>query len=146
MPLDPRTPGDLVAEVRCYVKERLTPLEARVAEEDHTPGEVVDKTRRLGFFGLTTPEAYGGLGLTMVEEVLVDFDMGRCSPAFRSVFGSNSGIGSQAIVMAGTEQHKQRHLPRIASGEIIGSFALTEPEAGSDPASLTTRAVRDGDG
>jgi len=66
--------------VRCYVKERLTPLEARVAEEDHTPGEVVDKTRRLGFFGLTTPEAYGGLGLTMVEEVLVDFDMGRCSP------------------------------------------------------------------
>ena len=146
MPLDPRTPGDLVAEVRRYVKERLTPLEARVAEEDHTPGEVVDKTRRLGFFGLTTPEAYGGLGLTMVEEVLVDFDMGRCSPAFRSVFGTNNGIGSQAIVMAGTEEQKQRYLPRIASGETIGSFALTEPEAGSDAASLTTRAVRDGDG
>jgi len=146
MPLDPQTLGDLITEVRRYVKERLIPLEARVAEEDHVPGEVVDEMRRLGFFGLTTPEEYGGLGLTMVEEVLVDFELGRCSPAFRSVFGTNNGIGSQAIVMAGTEEQKQRYLPRIASGEIIGSFALTEPEAGSDAASLTTRAVRDGDG
>jgi acyl-CoA dehydrogenase len=146
MPLDPQTLGDLITEVRRYVKERLIPLEARVAEEDQVPGEVVDEMRRLGFFGLTTPEQYGGLGLTMVEEVLVDFELGRCSPAFRSVFGTNNGIGSQAILMAGTEEQKQRYLPRIASGEIIGSFALTEPEAGSDAASLTTRAVRDGDG
>ena len=145
MPLDPQTLGDLITEVRRYVKERLIPLEARVAEEDHVPAEVVDEMRRLGFFGLTTPEEYGGLGLTMVEEVLVDFELGRCSPAFRSVFGTNNGIGSQAIVMAGTEEQKQRYLPRIASGEIIGSFALTEPEAGSDAASLTARAVRDGD-
>jgi acyl-CoA dehydrogenase len=81
----------------------------------------------------------------MEEEALVGFELGRASPAFRSVFGTNNGIGSQAIVMAGTEEQKQRYLPRLASGELVGSFALTEPEAGSDAAAVTTRAVRAGD-
>jgi acyl-CoA dehydrogenase len=146
MPLDPQTLGDLVSEVRRYVRERLIPLEDRVAEEDCIPPEVIEEMRRLGFYGLTTPEEYGGLGLTMEEEALVGFELGRCSPAFRSAFGTNNGIGSQAIVLAGTEEQKQRYLPRIASGELVGSFALTEPEAGSDAASVATRATRDGDG
>jgi acyl-CoA dehydrogenase len=102
--------------------------------------------RELGLFGLTIPQAYGGMGLTMSEEVKVAFELGRTSPAFRSVFGTNIGIGAQGLVMDGTEEQKQRFLPQLASGDLIGSFALTEPGAGSDAASLRTAARRDGDG
>ena len=101
--------------------------------------------RELGLFGLTVPEAYGGLGLTVEEEVRIVFELGWTSPAFRSVIGTNNGIGSQGLVMDGTEAQKQRYLPGLASGAIIGSFALTEPEAGSDAGALVTSAVRDGD-
>jgi acyl-CoA dehydrogenase len=81
----------------------------------------------------------------MEEEATVAFELGRTSPAFRSTLGTNNGIGSQAIIMFGTDQQKQRYLPGLASGEIIGSFALTEPDAGSDAASVRTTARRDGD-
>jgi len=96
-------------------------------------------------FGLTIPEAYGGLGLNTEEECRVVMEVGRTSPAFRSVFGTNNGIGSQGIVLDGTEEQKHHYLPRLATGEIIGSFALTEPEAGSDSAAVQTKAVKDGD-
>ncbi len=94
--------------------------------------------KALGLFGLSIPEDYGGLGLTMEEEVSVAFELGRTSPAFRSLLGTNNGIGSQGIVLDGTPEQKARYLPQLASGEIIASFALTEPDAGSDAASLTT--------
>lgn len=145
MPLDKETLGDLISSMRRYVEERLMPLEARVDEEDQVPPEILEEMRHLGFFGLTIPEEYGGLGLTSEEETLVNFELGRSSPAFRSAFGTNNGIGSQGIVMAGTEEQKSRYLPDLATGRLIGSFALTEPEAGSDAGSLTTRAVKDGD-
>jgi acyl-CoA dehydrogenase len=135
----------LVDTVARYVRERLVPLEHQVAERDEIPAEVVEEMRRMGLFGLTIPEAYGGLGLTMEEEVLVMFEMGRTSPAFRSVFGTTVGIGSQGIVFDGTEEQKSYWLPRLASGELIASFALTEPGAGSDAASLRTSARREGD-
>src|SRR5262245_39417132 len=101
--------------------------------------------RELGLFGCSIPEDYGGLGLTMSEEVRVALEFGRTTPAFRSVFGTNVGIGSQGLVMAGSDDQKAAWLPRIASGEIVTSFALTEPGAGSDSASVQTRAVKDGD-
>src|SRR3712207_1952444 len=100
--------------------------------------------RALGLFGLSIPEDYGGLGLTMAEEVQVAFRLGRTSPAFRSLIGTNNGIGSQGIVIDGTSEQKAAWLPGLASGEIIGSFCLTEPEAGSDAGSLRTAARRDG--
>ncbi len=128
-----------------FVRERLVPNEKRVSEEDEIPADVVEEMKGLGLFGLTIPEQYGGLGLTMEEEVLVMFEMGKTSPAFRSTFGTTVGIGSQGILMDGTPEQKQRYLPRLATGEIIASFALTEPEAGSDAASLRTTALRDGD-
>jgi len=146
MPLDPNTLGDLISTIRRYVQERLIPIEAQVAEEDRVPAEIVEEMRHLGFFGLTVPEEYGGLGLTMEEEALVGFEVGRASPPFRSTFGTNNGIGSQAIVIAGTEEQKQHYLPRLATGELVGSFALSEPDAGSDAVAVTTRAARDGDG
>jgi len=145
MALDSETLGQLLDTVGRFVEERLRPLEDRVAEEDRIPPEVVQDMRDMGLFGLSIPEAYGGLGLTMSEEVQVAFRLGRTSPAFRSLLGTNNGIGSQGIVMDGTEAQKSYYLPRLASGELIGSFCLTEPNSGSDAGSLRTSARRDGD-
>jgi acyl-CoA dehydrogenase len=143
MPLDSETFEALLGTVRRYVAERLCPLEAQVAEEDEVPEAVVREMRDMGLFGLSIPEEYGGLGLSMGEEVRVALELGRTTPAFRSVFGTNVGIGSQGLVMAGSDAQKAEWLPRIASGEVITSFALTEPGAGSDSASVQTKAVRD---
>jgi acyl-CoA dehydrogenase len=116
-----------------------------VAETDEIPADVVADMKSLGLFGLTIPEEYGGLDLTMEEEVRVMFELGKTSPAFRSIIGTTVGIGSQGIVIDGTQEQKARWLPKMATGEVIASFALTEPEAGSDAASLRTRAERVGD-
>jgi acyl-CoA dehydrogenase len=101
--------------------------------------------RELGLFGLTIPEQYGGLGLTMEEEVRVAMALTHAAPCFRSIVGTNNGIGSLGIVIDGTEAQKRKYLPRLARGELIGSFALTEPGSGSDAGSLTTSARREGD-
>jgi acyl-CoA dehydrogenase len=145
MALDRETRDQLLDALRRFVTERLRPLEAQVSEDDSVPEAIVQEMRDLGLFGLSIPEAYGGLELSMEDECRVVMELCRASPAFRSVIGTNVGIGSQGLVMAGTEAQKQAWLPRIASGEIITSFALTEPEAGSDSAAVRTRAVRDGD-
>ena len=145
MSLDPESFDLLLATVRRYVRERLRPLEERVERDDAVPAEVVAEMREMGLFGLSIPEEHGGLGLTMTEEVRVALELGGTTPAFRSVFGTNVGIGSQGLVMAGSDAQKARWLPGIASGAVITSFALTEPGAGSDGAAVQTRAVRDGD-
>jgi acyl-CoA dehydrogenase len=145
MPLDPESFDLLLSTVRRFVAERLRPLEERVDREDEVPPEIVAEMREMGLFGLSIPEEYGGLGLTMGEEVRVALELGGTTPAFRSTFGTNVGIGSQGLVMAGSEAQKAEWLPRIASGEIVTSFALTEPGAGSDSASVQTRAVREGE-
>jgi acyl-CoA dehydrogenase len=128
-----------------FVRERLVPNEHIVAETDEIPDDIVAEMKAMGMFGLTIPEQYGGLGLTMEEESLVMIEMGKTSPAFRSLFGTTVGIGSQGILMDGTPEQKETYLPKLATGEMIASFALTEPEAGSDAASLRTTAIRDGD-
>ncbi len=142
---DDETMQVLLDTISRFVRERLVPSEELVAETDTMPPELVAEMRELGLFGLCIPEEHGGLGLTMEEEVRVAFEMGKTSPAFRSMFGTNNGIGSQGIVIDGTPEQKAKYLPRLASGEIIGCFALTEPGAGSDAGSLTTSAVRDGE-
>ncbi|OLL32668.1 acyl-CoA dehydrogenase [Burkholderia sp. SRS-W-2-2016] len=142
---DQETMNVLLDNVARFVRERLVPNEERVAETDEIPADIVDDMKALGLFGLTIPEQYGGLDLTMEEEVLVMFEMGKTSPAFRSIFGTTVGIGSQGIVIDGTEEQKAKWLPKLASGETLASFALTEPECGSDAAAVKTRAVRDGD-
>jgi acyl-CoA dehydrogenase len=127
-----------------FVREVLIPHEDIVAETDAIPAAVVAQMRELGLFGLCIPEEYGGLALTMEEEALVAMELAYASPAFRSLVGTNNGIGAQGIVIDGTPEQKAAWLPRLASGEIIGSFALTEPDSGSDAASLRTTALRDG--
>jgi acyl-CoA dehydrogenase len=145
MALDSETLDQLLATVRRFVRERLVPNEQRVADEDGIPDEIVAEMRSLGLFGLSIPPEYGGLGLNMTEEVRVTFELGQTSPVFRSRFGTNIGIGSQGIVIDGTEEQKRHYLPKLAAGEITGAFALTEPDSGSDAASLRTSAKRDGD-
>ena len=145
MALDPETFDALIDTVRRFVAERLRPLEGDVEAADAIPDAVVTEMKDMGLFGLSIAEEYGGLGLNMIEECHVALEMGRTTPAFRSTFGTNVGIGSQGLVMAGTPEQKAEWLPRIASGEIVTSFALTEPDVGSDSGSVKTRAVRDGD-
>ena len=145
MALNPETFDALIDTVRRFVTERLRPLEAQVEADDAIPDEILRDMRDLGLFGLSIDEAYGGLGLTMAEEVRVAIELGRTTPAFRSSFGTNVGIGSQGLVMAGSDAQKAEWLPKIASGDIVTSFALTEPDVGSDSGSVKTRAVRDGD-
>jgi acyl-CoA dehydrogenase len=145
MALDLETRAQLIDTVRRFVTERLRPLEAKVSEDDAIPEGVLTEMRELGLYGLSIPGEYGGLDLSMEDECFVAVELGRTSPAFRSAFGTNVGIGSQGLVMFGTEAQKAKYLPGIASGEIITSFALTEPEAGSDSAAVQTRAVLDGD-
>lgn len=142
---DPDSFDQLIETLRRFVAMRLVPNEARLAEEDRVPDEIVAEMRRMGLFGLSIPEEFGGLGLTMEEEALVAFELGQTSPAFRSIMGTNNGIGSQGIVIDGTAAQKRDWLPRLASGEVIASFALTEADAGSDAASVVTSAKRDGD-
>lgn len=145
MTLDVETRDQLVASIRRFVDERLIPNEALVAETDSLPDELLDEMRALGLFGISIPEEYGGLGLNTEEEALLILEIGRAAPAFRSMFATNVGIGSQGIIIDGTEAQKQKYLARLASGELIGSFALTEPDVGSDAGSVRTTAVRDGD-
>ncbi len=131
--------------VTSFVREDLIPSEEEVSDTDAIPEHIVRKMRDIGLFGLTVPEEFGGLGLTMEEESLVMIELCKASPVFRSLIGTTVGIGSQGILMDGTDEQKADWLPRLATGEVIASFALTEPGSGSDAASIRTSAVRDGD-
>jgi acyl-CoA dehydrogenase len=145
MSLDQDTLRQFLDSLERFVRERLVPHEDRVAEEDAIPPSLIEEMRNMGLFGMSIPEEFGGLGLSMSEEVAAAFVLGTTSPAFRSLVGTNNGIGSQGIIIDGTAGQKSKYLPSLAAGTLIASFALTEPEAGSDAGSLRTSAVRDGD-
>src|ERR1700733_7416438 len=137
--------NSMVEQTRRFVRQDLIPAEEWVEEHDEIPGHLIGKMKELGFFGMTIPEQYGGLGLSMYEEVCVVAEIGYASPVFRSYFGTSNGVGTLGMLIDGTEEQRQKYLPRIARGELIASFCLTEPGAGSDAAALTTKATRDGD-
>jgi len=145
MALDTESFEMLLTSVQRFIRERLVPAENHVEEHDEVPADIVADMKALGLFGLSIPEEFGGAGLSMSQECRVAFELGQTALAFRSVFGTNVGIGSQGILMDGTPAQKAAYLPGVASGELIMSFALTEPDAGSDSAALKTRAELDGD-
>lgn len=134
----------LVDSVRRFVRHDLLPAENEMEESGQVPSRIAAKMKKLGLFGMTTPQQYGGLGLSMHEEASLAFELGYAAPAFRSYFGTSNGVGTLGILINGTEEQRRRYLPRIASGDLVASFCLTEPEAGSDVMSLRTRAVRNG--
>lgn len=142
---DPQKLDALLGDVHDWVRAVAHPNEDRVAADDRVPDEIVADMAARGYFGWSIPEEYGGLGLTTEELVMGAMELSQCAVAYRARVGTNTGIGSEALVADGTEAQKRDYLPRLASGEITGSFALTEPDAGSDASALKTSAVRDGD-
>ena len=132
--------------VRRFVRQELEPISRQVEDEDRIPDQAVQRMAELGLFGLAIPEQYGGLGLGCLGECMVWEELSKVNQAFRTRVATNNGLGSQGIVLDGTEAQRERYLPRLASGEWTGCLALSEPEAGSDAAAVRTRAVRDDDG
>ena len=137
---------DIRVAVRRYVRDEVVPLEAEIEERDEIPERVRKTAAEMGLFGFALPEEYGGLGLSMEQEARLVFELGYTTPSFRSMFGTNNGIAGHVLMLSATDEQKSAYLPKVASGEWTASFALTETDAGSDPAGLKTRAVRDGDG
>ncbi|MFM0616383.1 acyl-CoA dehydrogenase family protein [Paraburkholderia nemoris] len=135
----------IISEIRSWVRERCIPNEKRVDDEDAIPSEIEAEMKKMKLFGYSIPEAYGGMGMTMEELALAAIELSYCSPAFRARFGGNTGVSSEGLVQDGTAEQRSRWLPGMASGEVTGCFALTEPDTGSDAASLQTSARRDGD-
>jgi acyl-CoA dehydrogenase len=143
--VEPDVFTEMIREIRRFVREQIVPLEAQIDEQDAIPDRIRQQAKELGLFGFSIPEQYGGIGLSMTQEVELAFELGWTTPAFRSMFGTNNGIAGEVIMLGGTEEQKQELLPKLASGEYTAAFALTEPEAGSSPADLTTTATRDGE-
>jgi len=135
----------LLQDIRAFVRERWQPLEERIDREDRIPEDVVEELRRNGWFGWSIPEAYGGLGLSTEELVLCAFEISQASVPLRARVGTNTGIGSEALVADGTEEQKRRWLPAMAQGKLTGALALTERDAGSEATNVQTTARRDGD-
>jgi acyl-CoA dehydrogenase len=142
---DPDRLASLLDDIRRFVRERWHPLEDEVDRTGEIPSHMVEELRAKGYFGWSIPEAYGGLGLTAEELVLCAMELSQASVALRARVGTNTGIGSEALVADGTEAQKARWLPRMARGELTGCLALTEPEAGSEATNVQTTARRDGD-
>ena len=136
----------LCAELRRFIEKEVEPRSRWIEEHDEIPPELVQKARELGLFGLTIPEQYGGIGLDLAGKCAIEEVMGQTNYGFATLIGNHTGISSTGIVALGSEQQKQKYLPRMASGEWIGCFALTEAQAGSDPSALRTSAVRKGSG
>jgi acyl-CoA dehydrogenase len=135
---------EILAAVREFVRNVVVPAEDDIEATDEIPARIKDAAAAMGLYGFAIPAEYGGLGLSLPEEVRLVFELGYAAPAFRSLFGTNNGIAGHVLLEGGTEKQRAAYLPRLASGEWTASFALTEPEAGSDPSTLATSAVQDG--
>ena len=144
--MDAASLEEILSTVRSFVRDRVVPLEAQIDRDDEIPAAVQEAAKAMGLFGFAIPAAYGGLGLSMEEECRLVFELGYTTPSFRSLFGTNNGIGGHVLLEGATEEQRRHWLPRIAAGDLVASFALTEPEAGSDPSDLTTAARRDAEG
>jgi acyl-CoA dehydrogenase len=137
---------ELIEVLRDFIRREVMPAEGGIDESDEIPERLIAQAKEMGLYGYALPTEYGGLGLSVEQQVVVTMELGYTSPAFRSLFGTNNGIAGQVLVMGGTDEQRKHWLPRLASGEVVASFALTEPDAGSDPSSLVTSARLDGDG
>jgi acyl-CoA dehydrogenase len=137
--------AEILSVTRDFIRGRVVPAEDEIEEHDAVPEDIRQSAKDMGLYGFAIPTEYGGLGLNLEEEVQLVFELGYTSPALRSMFGTNNGIAGHVLLEGGTDEQKKEWLPKLASGEVTASFALTEAEAGSDPSTLTTSAVRDGD-
>lgn len=135
---------EILAQTRHFVRSAVMPRESEIADGDAIPADLQDQVKQMGLFGYAIPQEWGGLGLNIVQDVELALELGYTSLALRSMFGTNNGIAGQVLVGFGTDAQKARWLESMASGDVVASFALTEPGAGSNPSGLRTKAVRDG--
>lgn len=136
---------DMKRTLRDFVDHEVEPCAQQIEEEDRIPQHLIDQAREMGLFGMSIPEEYGGLGLNMLERCLLLEELGRANMSFTTYIGAHTGIGTTGIVELGSEEIKKKYLPALASGEKLGAFALTEPNAGSDATNMKTTAVLKGD-
>ena len=142
---DPEVFEQFITQLRRYVRERLVPAEEEVVSNNRIPETIVNEMREMGLFGVTIPEEYGGSGFNVSQYVCFIEEISWALPAYRSIISMNVGMNAFSIMSAGTDAQKEQWLPKLASGETIACFALSEPDSGSDAAALTTRAELDGD-
>jgi acyl-CoA dehydrogenase len=136
---------EILAQTRQFVRNAVVPREQEIVAEDRVPDDLREQAEKMGLFGYAIPQEWGGLGLDLAQDVELAMELGYTSLALRSMFGTNNGIAGQVLVGFGTDEQRSRWLERMALGEVVASFALTEPGAGSNPSGLRTKAVRDGD-
>ena len=136
---------DLRDAVREFVYHEIIPSEPRIEEENAVPDELLEKMKEMGLFGLTIPEEYGGLGIGPIGYSLITEEFGKAHSAIRALIGINNGIGSRALVLSGSNEQREEYLPKLASGDLIAAFAVSEPGAGSDVSGIQTNARVDGD-
>lgn len=136
--------AEILAQTRHFVRTSVVPRETEILTEDRVPDDLRQQAKAMGLFGYAIPQQWGGLGLDLRQDVELAMELGYTSLAVRSMFGTNNGIAGQVLVGFGTEEQKSRWLAPIATGDVVASFALTEPGAGSNPAGLLTKALRDG--
>ena len=131
--------------IKNFIKKEVAPFEMEIEEKDEIPQHIVYKMKELGFFGMAVPIEYGGMGLGIFPFCLVSIELGKTHPAISALLSANNGTGWHGIHYFGSEEQKSYYLPKVATGEFVAAFALTEPNAGSDAANIQTTAVRDGD-
>jgi alkylation response protein AidB-like acyl-CoA dehydrogenase len=131
---------------REFAQKEVKPLAAKIDEEGEVPKHLIDKMAELGFMGLVYPEEYGGSGFGEIGYCIVLEELARACSSTAVVLGGHESIGTMAIYLAGTEEQKTKFLPDLTSGKKLAAFALTEPGAGSDAASMRTTAVENDDG
>lgn len=146
---NPAVPDDVFAEVltqiSSFVRTRVVPRESEIMATDAIPDDLRRQAADMGMFGFAIPDEWGGLGLDLVQDVELAMELGYTSLSLRSMFGTNNGIAGRVLVGFGTAEQQEQWLPGIASGDVVASFALTEPGAGSNPAGLRTSARPDGE-
>jgi acyl-CoA dehydrogenase len=137
---------EILAQTRHFVRTAVVPREQEILADDRVPDDLREQAKKMGLFGYAIPQEWGGLGLNLAQDVELAMELGYTSLALRSMFGTNNGIAGQVLVGFGTDDQKARWLEPMATGDVVASFALTEPGAGSNPSGLRTKAVRDGSG
>lgn len=136
---------EILAQTRAFVRGVVVPREQEIADTNAIPDDIRNVAKEMGLFGYAIPQQWGGLGLNLMQDAELAMELGYTTLSLRSMFGTNNGIAGQVLVGFGTDEQKSQWLEKIASGDVVASFALTEPGAGSNPAGLRTKAVRDGD-
>ena len=146
MDLDLTPEQELIRKTaRDFAEREIAPVAMEYDRAEEFPWPVLEKMKPIGFLGASIPEEYGGMGLDPISYCLVIEEIARADSSIRGILSVNCSLVGTSIVKYGTEEQKHDWLPKLAAGDAIGCFALTEPGAGSDPGSLRMTAVRDGD-